>query len=454
MEGIHSKAIEGFWRGYLKYDYWTDMNSVELIRVIVYAMGVSFGTNADLSVFDPCSPFDTEDSSARALPRLLGEDVVHTGFAPEFGSGLWASDLASARRAQLAGMGRSSPGALVYRLISALIGVAEDGEDETKALSRARQLLDDFTRERTLKISLQNRIFSLARSSSIRLRPPEANFHVTYVAPKDDEPPVMLLIVLHGFGDGKAALGKMAEKMELPGVACLVLQGPRRLPSELLPAGGEEIGYYWFDNIDLARGGEPLTRGDESLEKGSLESLCKLSGYLDETLIGTVGWKSSEIAFLGVGQGGWKKEFAGFFVLNPDELPLGCPEEKRRVPQRVVLVSGREDGGAMTVLSNHEWLNRAPSLSSVRSIESELTSEGDMVQLHEQPGKAMDVLKDRNGEGEIFMRFIASRLAAVRMRSLGAEEKCNATPTIENGKIEEVVTYRAIWQLTEAKLPT
>ncbi|KAF4734179.1 hypothetical protein FOZ62_017618 [Perkinsus olseni] len=383
MEGIHSKAIEGFWRGYLKYDYWTDMNSVELIRVIVYAMGVSFGTNADLSVFDPCSPFDTEDSSARALPRLLGEDVVHTGFAPEFGSGLWASDLASARRAQLAVILKLNQAACllalerfceaaeicedlikngklgerrektVYRLISALIGVAEDGEDETKALSRARQLLDDFTRERTLKISLQNRIFSLARSSSIRLRPPEANFHVTYVAPKDDEPPVMLLIVLHGFGDGKAALGKMAEKMELPGVACLVLQGPRRLPSELLPAGGEEIGYYWFDNIDLARGGEPLTRGDESLEKGSLESLCKLSGYLDETLIGTVGWKSSEIAFLGVGQGGtfaleigrrMEKEFAGFFVLNPDELPLGCPEEKRRVPQRVVLVSGREDG--------------------------------------------------------------------------------------------------------------
>ncbi|KAF4722214.1 hypothetical protein FOZ63_019754, partial [Perkinsus olseni] len=305
----------------------------------------------------------------------------------------------------------------IYRLISALIGVAEDGEDETKTLSRARQLLDDFTGERTLKISLQNRIFSLARSLSIRLRPPEANFHVTYVAPKDDEPPVMLLIVLHGFGDGKAALGKMAEKMQLPGVACLVLQGPRRLPSELLPAGSEEIGYYWFDNIDWARGGEPLTRGDESLVKASLESLCKLSEYINETLIGTVGWKSSEIAFLGVGQGGtfaleigrrMEKEFAGFFVLNPDELSLRCAEEKRRVPQRVVLVSGREDG--------------APSFSSVRSIESELTSEGDMVQLHEQPGKAMDVLKDRNGEGDIFMRFIASRLAAVRMRSLGAEE--------------------------------
>ncbi|KAF4719504.1 hypothetical protein FOZ62_002099, partial [Perkinsus olseni] len=60
----------------------------------------------------------------------------------------------------------------IYRLISALIGVAEDGEDETKTLSRARQLLDDFTGERTLKISLQNRIFSLARSLSIRLRPP------------------------------------------------------------------------------------------------------------------------------------------------------------------------------------------------------------------------------------------------------------------------------------------
>ncbi|KAF4665459.1 hypothetical protein FOL46_003668 [Perkinsus olseni] len=410
LRGLVFPLVDG--DGYLKCDYLTDINSVELIRVIVHAMGVAFGTNAEPSVFDPCNPFDTEDSSARALPRLLGEDVVQQGFVPELGSGLWASDTSKAHRAHF------EPCIVwIYRLISALIGVAEDGEDATRTLSRARQLLDDFTRERTLKISLQNRIFSLARSSSIRLRPPEAKFDVTYIAPKDDEPPVMLLIVLHGFGDGKAALGKMAEKMQLPGVACLVLQGPHRLPSELLPAGGEEIGYYWFDNIDWARGGEPLTRRDESLERASLESLCKLSGYINETLIGTVGWTSSEIAFLGVGQGGtlaleigrrMEKEFAGFFVLNPDELPLGCPEEKRRVPQRVVLVSGREDG--------------APSFSSVRSIESELASEGDMAQLHEQPGKAMDVLKDRNGKGEIFMRFIASRLAAVRMRSLGAEE--------------------------------
>ncbi|KAF4720411.1 hypothetical protein FOZ62_006223 [Perkinsus olseni] len=389
-----SKIIEGFWRvGVFDIE-----DSVKLIRVIVHhVMGVLFGTNAERLSLNPPSSTPVVRSVRRTPQRglCLGCWVIlqlnqaacllaleRFCEAAEICEDLIKNGKLGERREKT-----------IYRLISALIGVAEHGEDATEALSRARQLLDDFTRETTLKISLQNRIFSLARSSSIRLRPPGAKFDVTYVAPKDDEPPVMLLIVLHGFGDGKAALGKMAEKLQLPGVACLVLQGPHRLPSELLPAGGEEIGYYWFDNFDWARGGEPLTRGDESLEKASLESLCKLSKYINETLIGTVGWKSIEIAFLGVGQGGtfaleigrrMEKEFAGFFVLNPDELPLGCPEEKRRVPQRVVLVSGREDG--------------APSFSSVRSIESELTSEGDMVQLHEQPGKAMDVLKDRNGE--------------------------------------------------------
>lgn len=53
-----------------------------------------------------------------------------------------------------------------------------------------------------------------------------------------------------------------------------------------------------------------------------------------------------------------EEEFAGLFVLSPDELPLACrgglkvayvsgwesgPEEKRRVTQRVVLINGRKD---------------------------------------------------------------------------------------------------------------
>ncbi|EER19032.1 hypothetical protein Pmar_PMAR018708 [Perkinsus marinus ATCC 50983] len=46
----------------------------------------------------------------------------------------------------------------------------------------------------------------------------------------------MLLVILHGFGDGKKALGELAGKIHLPGVACLVARGEHRLPGEILPA--------------------------------------------------------------------------------------------------------------------------------------------------------------------------------------------------------------------------
>lgn len=45
---------------------------------------------------------------------------------------------------------------------------------------------------------------------------------------------------------------------------------------------------------------------------------------------------------------------------------------------------------------------QAPS-GCVQAIESELKLEGDIVQLHELDGKAMDVLKDRNGEARILL---------------------------------------------------
>lgn len=103
----------------------------------------------------------------------------------------------------------------------------------------------------------------------------------------------MLLVILHGFGDGKKALGELAGKIHLPGVACLVARGSvkyvftsvvhitgetrlcivdsllnvifsgeHRLPGEILPAEpSNEIGYFWYDNIDWSDG-TTLPRGD------------------------------------------------------------------------------------------------------------------------------------------------------------------------------------------------
>ncbi|KAF4652105.1 hypothetical protein FOL47_011264, partial [Perkinsus chesapeaki] len=306
----------------------------------------------------------------------------------------------------------------IYRLILAYTGKAENavGFDEAfSSLERARALLDvEGSPTGTLHVSLVSRVFTVARSLSVKLQPVNLPESGLYVPPRDGQPPVMLLIILHGFGDGSLSLAKLARGMQLPGVACLVLQGPGRLPSELLPPNSNDIGYYWYDNMDLETG-DPLIRGDNTLTKSCEGSLRTFKAYIKDVLIKTVGWESWEIAFLGIGQGGTfaletgrslEMEFAGLFVLTPDELVLKCPVS-RRCSQRIVIVHGKRD--------------EMPE-SSVQRIVRELESEGDRVELHELPGEATDVLKDSKGEGEVLMRFIAARLAAIRMRSLGAEE--------------------------------
>ena len=130
--------------------------------------------------------------------------------------------------------------------------------------------------------------------------PPEARvfpsqFKNFDYCPSPDGTDANLLVMFHGLGDSPTPFTKLGKQFSLPQTALLALRAPFALPLEL--------GYGWFECIDLAKGDfiQPQ-RG----EKRRVQSLQRCLAELDKVLevLLTCGWAHRELFLFGYSQGG------------------------------------------------------------------------------------------------------------------------------------------------------
>ncbi|KAI9830354.1 MAG: hypothetical protein M1819_005735 [Sarea resinae] len=111
--------------------------------------------------------------------------------------------------------------------------------------------------------------------------------------PPLSQPPINILVLLHGLGDTHASFTALGRNLSLPETACLSLQAPTPLPFDL-------GGFHWGDDIifDQASGSMDFDTGFQKARRVIAEDIIR------KGLMETCGYQAREILIFGFGQGG------------------------------------------------------------------------------------------------------------------------------------------------------
>lgn len=109
------------------------------------------------------------------------------------------------------------------------------------------------------------------------------------------EPPLNVLILLHGLGDSHDSFTTFGKNLSLPETVCISLRAPCPLPFDL-------HGFHWGDDIlfDLHQGAGPIDV-DAGFEKARR---IIAEDVIEKGLVQTCGYLRSEVLLFGYGQGG------------------------------------------------------------------------------------------------------------------------------------------------------
>jgi predicted esterase len=160
---------------------------------------------------------------------------------------------------------------------------------------------------------------------------------LTITPPPNNQPPLNILILLHGLGDTHVPFSTLGRSLSLPYTACISLRAPSPIPA--LFTGSDIPAFHWGDDVlfDSGDGGLDLDAGFTKSVKILKEVVeaCKRCGVSERGLF-----------FWGFGQGGiaalaivrsFTAEFGGVVSIGGRLPASSMGEGKSRTP---VLVCG------------------------------------------------------------------------------------------------------------------
>jgi predicted esterase len=160
----------------------------------------------------------------------------------------------------------------------------------------------------------------------------QSSLQVSLVFPEVPETTTSILILFHGLGDSEASFAAFAKNIKLPGVLAIAVRGISPLPAALLgladhDADGPTKHFHWGDDLMLLP-----TSGDLDPDPGFSKAEQLVWGRLiQDTLVGTCGWETSDILLFGFGQGG--------------SLALGISSKLRNIERVVDVTEGERTVG-------------------------------------------------------------------------------------------------------------
>ncbi|MCJ1369790.1 hypothetical protein MMC20_001002 [Loxospora ochrophaea] len=168
------------------------------------------------------------------------------------------------------------------------------------------------------------------------------NIELTIIPPPLSQPPVNVLILLHGLGDTGSSFVNLGRQLFLPETACLVLRAPTPLPFNL-------GGYHWGDDIVFNQ-----ATGQMDFDAGFARTTNLIKkDVIQSVLIKKCGFHPRDTFLLGFGQGGMaglsigislEQELGGVISID-GPLPASAFSAKSKSP---ILVLGGDSNTLIT----------------------------------------------------------------------------------------------------------
>ena len=111
-----------------------------------------------------------------------------------------------------------------------------------------------------------------------------------------NQPPVNILILLHGLGDTHIPFASLAKALNLPETACISLQAPSPIPA--LFTGSDLPSFHWGDDVLFDD-----RSGELDLDAGFKTAGVILKEVIEEILVKKCGFEKRGILLYGFGQG-------------------------------------------------------------------------------------------------------------------------------------------------------
>ncbi|KAI9744150.1 MAG: hypothetical protein M1818_002302 [Claussenomyces sp. TS43310] len=121
---------------------------------------------------------------------------------------------------------------------------------------------------------------------------------LSITAPPSSQPPLNVLLLLHGLGDTDAPFHRLGQQLKLPYTCVLSLRGPTPVPA--LMTGSDAPSFHWGDDILF----DPSTGGELDPDAGFAATQTLVAdAVIARGLLERCGFRRRDILLLGFGQG-------------------------------------------------------------------------------------------------------------------------------------------------------
>jgi predicted esterase len=154
-----------------------------------------------------------------------------------------------------------------------------------------------------LHYSITQNSWQMASSFQIQARlPTKSDFppsiHLDIITPPKEDPPLNILLILHGLGDTETPFATLGRALNLPYTACISIRAPSPVPA--LFTGSDAPSFHWGDDILFDQ-----STGEIDLDAGFTKATAMLwEQVVSGVLFEKCHYQPRDVMILGFGQGG------------------------------------------------------------------------------------------------------------------------------------------------------